>query len=606
MTGRKFSSALAFFVLAPLVAGCAGLGSRMGDAASGPGVPARTVGPEGADQPTPRPVLRARAGGGIDPGAEDARAQYFYVIAQLALARGDLATATGAMAQAVATDPDSVSLRVGLAQLLVRRGDVADARTHAEAALARDPDNLDALTIAANVQAASGQTDQAIEAYRRILARDPEREEPALYLGTLLAEKGDLAEAERVLGTLVTVDPESVLGHFYLGRVRAERKNFTGALEALLQTLALNPNLDAARLDLAQIYEALKEPRKAEQEYREILEANPGHERARLRLSQLLIRENQLDDALTELRFLGTSFDVRLKMGLIHFEQRRLDDAAAEFALALATRPAEGQPAPDYGRAHYYLGVVEAERKAEATAETHFRRVPPSSDAFADSRIYLGYLLERRGEAEKAEAAAREGLAVKPDHVELRTLLATIYEEQKRYADAARVLEEALSKGGEDERILYALGVVYEKAGDRERGLATMQRIIAKNPRHANALNFVGYTWAEQGIRLDEAEALIVRALAEKPDDGFITDSLGWVYYQKGDYTKAVELLERAVRLAPEDAVITEHLGDAYAKARMYDKAAAAYERALSLDPAKAEVKEKLVRLRRGPGGQGL
>ncbi|HSR09918.1 MAG TPA: tetratricopeptide repeat protein, partial [Thermodesulfobacteriota bacterium] len=83
-----------------------------------------------------------------------------------------------------------------------------------------------------------------------------------------------------------------------------------------------------------------------------------------------------------------------------------------------------------------------------------------------------------------------------------------------------------------------------------------------------------------------------------KPDDGYITDSLGWVYFKKGDWEKAIRELERAHHLVPDDPVIAEHLGDAYEKQKAGDKAVQMYERALKLDPKKTELKDKINRLR--------
>ena len=93
-----------------------------------------------------------------------------------------------------------------------------------------------------------------------------------------------------------------------------------------------------------------------------------------------------------------------------------------------------------------------------------------------------------------------------------------------------------------------------------------MRKAIELNPKNAQALNYLGYTYAEAGNHLDEAERLVKRALAIEPEDGFYVDSLGWVYYRKGEYGKAAEQLEKAVNLTGDDPTITEHLGDAYAK----------------------------------------
>src|SRR2546428_10800801 len=91
-----------------------------------------------------------------------------------------------------------------------------------------------------------------------------------------------------------------------------------------------------------------------------------------------------------------------------------------------------------------------------------------------------------------------------------------------------------------------------------------MKKAIELNPQNAPALNYLAYTWAEMGVQLDESENLVMRALKIEPNDGFYIDTLGWVYYQRGDYPRAVEQLERAVELAGEDPTVAEHLGDAY------------------------------------------
>jgi tetratricopeptide (TPR) repeat protein len=127
-----------------------------------------------------------------------------------------------------------------------------------------------------------------------------------------------------------------------------------------------------------------------------------------------------------------------------------------------------------------------------------------------------------------------------------------------------------------------------------------MHRVLEIDKDHSGALNYVGYTWADQGRRLDEAEVMIRRAIELRPDDGFITDSLGWVHYQRGlkllaagrvdparrSFAEAITQLERALELLErDDPVITWHLGDAYRSVSRFDEALAAYRRALDLEP---------------------
>ena len=108
-----------------------------------------------------------------------------------------------------------------------------------------------------------------------------------------------------------------------------------------------------------------------------------------------------------------------------------------------------------------------------------------------------------------------------------------------------------------------------------------MKTVISLDAKNANALNYLGYTYAELGENLDEAEHLIKEALKQKPDDGYITDSLGWVYFKKGLLIKALKYLKKAVSLVPDDPIILEHLGDAYLKTSDKKKALQFYKRSL-------------------------
>jgi len=122
-----------------------------------------------------------------------------------------------------------------------------------------------------------------------------------------------------------------------------------------------------------------------------------------------------------------------------------------------------------------------------------------------------------------------------------------------------------------------------------------MKTVIRLDPEHANALNYLGYTYAELGQNLDEAESLIKTALKQKPDDGYITDSLGWVYFKKGLFSQAVKLLETAVSLEPDDPTILEHLGDAYLKLDEKEKALQLYKRSLlNKENDKAALEKKI------------
>ena len=160
--------------------------------------------------------------------------------------------------------------------------------------------------------------------------------------------------------------------------------------------------------------------------------------------------------------------------------------------------------------------------------------------------------------------------------------LGGLLEEAKRYDEALAVLTEATAKAPDNAGAWFSLGVVNDKLGRLDNVISSMEKVIAINPKHATALNYLGYTFAERNMRLDEAEKLILRALEVRPDDGFFIDSLAWVYYRKGDFPKAEETQRRAIAINPDDPVILEHMGDILSALGKKGEAAAQYEKAIA------------------------
>ena len=142
-------------------------------------------------------------------------------------------------------------------------------------------------------------------------------------------------------------------------------------------------------------------------------------------------------------------------------------------------------------------------------------------------------------------------------------------------------IRDSLVLAPHNDRYHFALGAIYDELEQDELCIQHMRKAIKLTPNNAAALKYLGYTRAEQGIMLDDAEQLIRRALAIEPNEGFYIDSLGWVYYQRGDYSKAIEHLERAVELIDADPTLIEHLGDAYTKLGRTSDARRLYEEAI-------------------------
>jgi tetratricopeptide (TPR) repeat protein len=249
---------------------------------------------------------------------------------------------------------------------------------------------------------------------------------------------------------------------------------------------------------------------------------------------------------------------------------------------------------PNDDRVYYYLGNALEKIPRLTDALEMFASVPPSSRYFSQSQIHRAFILVDQGNLKEAQRVTADAVARKPDDPDLYRFLASLYEKDSKYLEAITALREALKVKPEDEDILFYLGVLYDKASLPQESIAAMQEVLKRNNRNADALNFIGYTYADKGVNLDEAERLIKKALKLKPDDGYIIDSLGWVYFRQGKIKKAIQKLQLAVRRAPDDPVIAEHLGDAYSAAGDTENALAQYRKAYELDPSKTAVIQKI------------
>jgi len=156
-----------------------------------------------------------------------------------------------------------------------------------------------------------------------------------------------------------------------------------------------------------------------------------------------------------------------------------------------------------------------------------------------------------------------------------------LYEEQKQYDQALNVIKQALELDRGNPEMLFRQGIILDKMDKKAEALAIMRQILAMEPNNVNALNYIGYSYAENGILLHEAKQLIEKALKLKPNDGYITDSLAWVYFKMHQYHKALDLILKAIELVPNDPVILEHLGDVYHGLGNRDSAREAYRKAL-------------------------
>jgi len=209
-------------------------------------------------------------------------------------------------------------------------------------------------------------------------------------------------------------------------------------------------------------------------------------------------------------------------------------------------------------------------------------------------RLREASLQARLGDTDGALKLLDMVAAANPDRPEPYAMRGDILREQKRYADAVAAYDMAVSKIAKPDRsnwpLFYERGISHERAGDWPKAEADFLHALELSPDEPDVLNYLAYSWTEQGKNLTRARKMLERAVEQRPNDGAIADSLGWVVLRQGDQAGALKILEHAVELDSTDSTVNGHLGDAYWAAGRKLEAQFQWRRALTLTPEPEEV----------------
>jgi tetratricopeptide (TPR) repeat protein len=527
------------------------------------------------------------------PAPTAPNAYYFYTEAQILRAQGEHREALALMQKAMDLDPGSRLLQRETAVLYLQLKDEEAALALLEKLLDAHPDDIDALNIMGRLLQSRKRNDDAKRVYARILAQDPDNEDIYLLLGNLYMADAQYDEAFEVFEQFVQRFPDAYAGYFFLGKIHRAQNDPAAAEKAFRQALQIEPELEGARFELIDLYAADLQKddhrNKTVQLYEELLKDNPQNIRAIFGYALFERDRGQTEDARRILKtYAGDISQNDLIRGVFrhYIETENYRDAAYLLEHLRALHPG-------YNDLHYLQGLAFDGLKAYEKALAQFQAVTPQSRFFREATIQIAFRHAEDGRHDLAIAHLEDALAKDPNNTEFLIYLGSFNEETGDYAAAEGYLLKAIETAPDNERAYFRLGVVYDKMNRKDDSIAAMKRVIELNDEHANALNYLGYTYADLGIHLDEAEALVRKALKLRPDDGYITDSLGWVYYQKGQYAEALQWLLKASELAPEDPIIHEHVGDAYLKLGEKAKALQYYQKSLSLRDEDSE-REKI------------
>lgn len=509
---------------------------------------------------------------------QSSESYYFYATAQLEKKKGGLDRAIVQMRKAIDADPGSIFLRYELAMLHLLQRDQESALRVLEGILEKDADHVESLMMVGRINQSLDRMAAAQQAYERVVTVDPDREDVYVLLGKLYTDEDQSDKALKTYQRMVERFPGAYLGYFFTGRIYMEKGDLAAAEEKFLHTIELAPELEEPHYELLKIYDKQNLPAKKLAVYEDMLKKNPDNTEILMDLALFHQKSGNPDKADAIFQDLGRRSQTDRTL-IPQIARKFLEQEAYDDAMILLDGMLRGAPEnPDLN----YLSGIAADGKGEKElAVAHMRKIGPDSRFYQNAVVHIAFIFQEAGKIPDAIALLKEAISnVSPD-AELLLYLGSFYEETENYAEAEAAFLQGLAVDANNIKIRFRLGVLYDKQGNRESCIAEMKKVVAVDPKHANALNYLGYTYAEMGIELDQAEAFILRALEIQPDDGYITDSLGWVYYKKGLYEQAVTVLEKAASLVPDDPTILEHLGDAYLKMNNKIKAMELYKRSL-------------------------
>jgi tetratricopeptide (TPR) repeat protein len=521
-----------------------------------------------------------------------------YLSARIAEFEHDTLAASTFFREALRSDPQNNDLVQRAFVAALANGDMPDAYVLAQKVLARDPRNSSArLTLAVrdlkaeSYPAARKELSGSIGGHQRDLTA-------VLLTAWSQVGSGDLKKALTLVDSLN--EPSfGVFRDFHAGLMLSAAGRFPEADKRLQAAYGVDKTtlrlVDAYARNLSQ----LGRQDEAKAVYEAFEKVQPRHPMIQAALADLAAGK-KLAPMVTDVSDGGAEVLYGLgAYGLGAAGGRQGDEIAAMIflRLALALDPEHVLALDTLGEAYGRL------KQYEAAIEV-YDQTPESSPMRANADIHIALLLDALGKSDDAVKRLKAILAAHPENAEALSALADLQRSRKDFVASAdaytRVLD--LTKGNEKSQwaVYYFRGVDYERAKQWGKAEADFKKALDLYPEQPLVLNYLGYSWVDQGAHLDEAFKMLRRAVELQPEDGYIVDSLAWAHFKLGHYDESVKLLERAIDLKPGDPVINDHLGDAYWRVGRKLDAKFQWNHARDLNPDPEDLPKILTKIEKG------
>lgn len=520
----------------------------------------------------------------------EAKSTYAYGQYRLLASEGRWDEALDALERAVALDSESKYLQMNLARAYLHNTQQEKSIQVLQDLLQQYPDYVEGHELIGDLFLHQELAEDAVGHYRLALELKGQDDPLRLKLALALARQGDYSSAIAEASSLLKEKPESLSTRLTLARFYKEDQQFSRAVTAYRELLDRKPGQLQVLLELGRLLEQQDQPDEALKLYQDGIDQEPRAVAVRDQMARLLVAENRYAEALQLLQELNDlhpdKTQILGRIGLLQLEMKQWAEAELTFRKLLRVDS-------NHERSRYYLGLALSGSGDYHAALQELATVSSESDVYLESVTQRAYLHQKYNQPQKAIELLHKVLESGLNDPIIYYYLSSSLVSLEQLVDAEEVLRSGIELHPENVNLRYQLGVVYEKMERREEAGREMDAILEIDPDHADALNYIAYLKAESGEDLDQALIEAKRALAIK-EEGYILDTLGWIYFKLGRYEEGRKSLEKASRLQPEDTVVLEHLGDLYRALMLWSEAAEAYRQILELDPVHEGIREKL------------
>ena len=490
-------------------------------------------------------------------------------------------------------DPTDTESALWLARLYRLRNEHDQAEEVLRGVLKQDPENEPAVEQLTQLLLDEGKSADAVGLLEGITSRNAS---PVLLdlLGDAYTQTHDLAKAEQAYRKAAEMDPSELSHQRGLGQTLLSEEKYSDALTVYEKLADLMPDDADVYLRLAQIYRELHQLDHAEENLLKARQYAPGS--LEVMYNEAMLYEAQgryedairvLSDAVTGMKSQSTVLPSRRRSLAILYQQLgQLYRDTQNYKSAIYTYQELGHLGDEEDRRARML-IMDTYRAAKdlsnalQTGKEALTKYPSDPAIRASNALLLG----ENGQTDEAVKILRAQLNKTEADRDTYLNIAQVYERGRRYKEAeeaARAAEVLPGTPRDKEMVWFLLGAIYERQKFYDRAEAEFKKALSANPRNAPVLNYYGYMLGDLGIRLEEAEGLVKRALKEEPFSGAYLDSLGWIYFKQNRLAEAEQTLRKAVERESHDATIRSHLGDVYAKTGRMDLAAGEWEKSLN------------------------